>query len=386
VSEAKVTSDRAAAEDRAHARHRATWRANLRDERDGVALYEGLAALENDPRRAETLRGLAEAERRHVAVWADKLDDAGDRSYRPSARVRALLFLARRLGTRAVLPLVMQAEARTADKYQRQGADAVGLIEEERSHRVTLGALGKGAGAGSRLDIAGREGWHRGGRAGNLRAAVFGMNDGLISNLSLVLGVAAAGTGHDTVLLTGAAGLLAGAFSMAVGEYVSVSTQRDVLLRQIELERRELSEAPEEEAQELARLLEQKGLPRSEAETASRAIMKNPEAALDTLVREELGLDPDDLGSPVGAAASSFATFATGALIPLLPFLVGATDSAAIVSGGLGIGVLGAVGALLGFLAGASPVRSGVRMLGLGVLAAGATILLGRLIGASLGP
>ncbi|HEY0709493.1 MAG TPA: VIT1/CCC1 transporter family protein, partial [Polyangia bacterium] len=241
-------------------------------------------------------------------------------------------------------------------------------------------------GAISRLDIAGREGWHRGGHGGNLRAAVFGMNDGLISNLSLVLGVAAAGTGHDTVLLTGAAGLLAGAFSMAVGEYVSVSTQRDVLLRQVALERREVEEAPEEEAQELARLLEQKGVPRAEAETASLAIMKNPEAALDTLVREELGLDPEDLGSPVGAAASSFATFASGAFLPLLPFLFGPSANAAYVSGGLGVGVLGAVGALLGFLAGASPLRTGARMLGLGVLAAGATILLGRVIGATLAP
>jgi VIT1/CCC1 family predicted Fe2+/Mn2+ transporter len=359
------------------------WRENLRDERDGITLYEGLAALETDAKRADTLRSIAIAERRHAALWEAKLSALGvEDAYRPSARVRTLLWLAARIGPRAILPLVMQAEARDADKYQRQGADATALASDERSHRATLGALGKGVGAGSRLDIAGREGWHRRGQAGNLRAAVFGMNDGLISNLSLVLGVAAAGTGHETLVLTGVAGLLAGAFSMAVGEYVSVSTQRDVQGRQVELERRELMDAPEEEAEELAHLLEQKGLSREQAQAASAEIMKNPEAALDTLVREELGLDPDDLGSPVGAAVSSFAMFAIGASIPLVPFALLAGRSAVIASAALGGVVLAAVGGLLGFLSGASPLRSAARMFGLAALAAAATTSIGRLIGA----
>ena len=361
------------------------WRENLRDERDGITLYEGLAALETDPKRAETLRSIAVAERRHAALWAAKLSALGvEDAYRPSARVRTLLWLAARIGPRAILPLVMQAEARDADKYQRQGADATALAHDGRRHRATLGALGKGVGAGSRLDIAGREGWHRGGQAGNLRAAVFGMNDGLVSNLSLVLGVAAAGSGQETLVLTGVAGLLAGAFSMAVGEYVSVSTQRDVLGRQVELERRELIDAPDEEAEELAHLLEQKGLSREQAQAASAEIMKNPEAALDTLVREELGLDPDDLGSPVGAAVSSFAMFAIGAAIPLVPFTLLTGRSAVIASAALGGVVLAAVGGLLGFLSGASPLRSAVRMFGLAALAAAATTSIGRLIGSGL--
>jgi VIT1/CCC1 family predicted Fe2+/Mn2+ transporter len=368
------------------------WQQNLQDERDGISLYEGLAALEPDARRAEVLRSLAEAERRHAALWEAKLaGTATGAAHTPSPRVRALLWLARRFGPRSVLPLVMQAEGRDALKYQRQGPDAHELAEDERTHQVTLGALGQGFEAGPRLAIAGRERWHRGGRAGNLRAAVFGMNDGLVSNMALVLGVAAAGTGRDTLMVTGLAGLLAGAFSMAVGEFVSVSSQRDVLRRQIELERRELAEAPEEEAQELTELLERKGLSRAQAETASAEIMKNPEAALDTLVREELGLDPDDLGSPVGAAASSFATFAVGAVIPLLPFLLApvlrlANPAALVASGLLSVVVLALVGGTLGFLSGTSPLRAGLRMCGLGALAAAATILLGRTLGATLAP
>jgi vacuolar iron transporter family protein len=362
------------------------WRENLRSERDGITLYEGLAALEADAKRAETWRSLATAERRHAALWEAKLAAVGvSDGYQPSARVRLLLWLARRLGPKAVVPLVMQVEARDADNYQRQGADATALAEDERLHRLTLGTLGKGIGASSRLDIAGRERWHRGGQAGNLRAAVFGMNDGLVSNLSLVLGVAAAGSEHDTVLLTGLAGLLAGAFSMAVGEYVSVSSQRDVLRRQIALERQELAEAPEEEAEELTRLLEQKGLSRVQAEEASAEIMKSPEAALDTLVREELGLNPDDLGAPFGAAASSFATFALGAVVPLVPLMFSHGRPAVVASGVLGGVVLAGVGALLGFLSGGSPVKSGLRMFGLAALAAAATVAMGRLVGGILG-
>ena len=153
-----------------------------------------------------------------------------------------------------------------------------------------------------------------------MRAAIFGVNDGLLSNLSLVLGVAGAGADSHALMVTGFAGLLAGAFSMAVGEFTSVASQRDILARQVELERRELAEAPEEETAELALIFQQKGLSAEHAARTAAELLKNPEHALDTLVREELGLDPDDLGSPWGAAGSSFATFAVGAFIPVVPF------------------------------------------------------------------
>ncbi len=364
------------------------WLQNLADERDGAALYEGLARAEGNPARAEVFHGLAAGERRHAALWAKKLERAGVAlpPDRPSSRVRLLLWMARRLGTSAVLSLVMDAEKGDADKYSRQGGeDARRLVQEEQEHRQTLSGMrgsAKAQGAGGSIVL--RERWHKGGRSGSIRAAVFGMNDGLVSNLSLVLGVAGAGAAQSALLVTGFAGLLAGACSMAVGEYISVASQRDLLRRQIDLERRELAEAPQEEAAEIALIFRQKGLSPEQAERTTRELLKNPEAALDTLVREELGLDPEDLGSPLAVAASSFATFALGAALPLLPFFVASAWTAVALSAVLAAAVLAAVGGLIGFLSGTSPLRSGLRMVLLAAAAAGVTFGLGRLVGAHL--
>ncbi|MBI5545870.1 MAG: hypothetical protein HY901_18430, partial [Deltaproteobacteria bacterium] len=176
------------------------WLQNLQDERDGAALYEGLARLEKNPSRAASFRELALSERRHAALWARKLETQGVAlpPERTTARVRLTLWLAKRLGTPAVLPQVVETERVDADKYARQGAEAADLVREEREHREVLTgmrAVSSGAAdenAASSL-IVNRERWHKGGRSGLIRAAVFGMNDGLVSNLSLVLGVAAAG-------------------------------------------------------------------------------------------------------------------------------------------------------------------------------------------------
>jgi VIT1/CCC1 family predicted Fe2+/Mn2+ transporter len=361
------------------------WLENLKDEYDGAALYAGLAAIERDAARAKSFRNLAESERRHAGVWARKLKAKGVSlpPDRPSARVRALLLLARRLGTGAVMPFVMSAESGDAAKYRRQGGDAAPLAAEEEEHRGVLEALDEPSTA--RAGIAQRESWHHSGKGGSLRAAVFGMNDGIVSNLSLVLGVAGAGVTEKTIVLTGVAGLLAGACSMAAGEYTSVASQRDLLSRQVELERREIQETPAEETAELVAILQQKKLSTEHARRAAADVMKDPKQALDTLVREELGLDPDDLGSPLTAAASSFVMFAIGASIPLVPFVVARGSVAILVSSSLAAGVLGGVGALLGLLSGTSPWKSGGRMLGLAALAAGITYGLGRLFGASLG-
>jgi VIT1/CCC1 family predicted Fe2+/Mn2+ transporter len=364
------------------------WLQNLADERDGAALYEGLARADGNPARAEVFQGLAAGERRHAVLWAKKLEREGVAlpPDRPSSRVRLLLWMARRLGTSAVLSLVMEAEKGDADKYSRQGGeDARQLEQEEQEHRQTLSGMRGGAkarGAGSTIVL--RERWHKGGRSGSIRAAVFGMNDGLVSNLSLVLGVAGAGAAQSALLITGFAGLLAGACSMAVGEYVSVASQRDLLKRQIDLERRELAEAPQEEAAEIALIFRQKGLSPEQAARTTSELLKNPEAALDTLVREELGLDPEDLGSPLAAAASSFATFALGAALPLLPFFVATRWTAVALSAVLAAAVLSIVGGLLGFISGTSPVRSALRMVLLAAAAAGVTFGLGRLVGANL--
>jgi VIT1/CCC1 family predicted Fe2+/Mn2+ transporter len=361
------------------------WLENLDDERNGAALYEGLADIETDPRRRESFRTLAAGERRHAGIWERKLAGAGVAlpPDRRSPRTRMLLWMARRLGTAAVLPLIMDAEAGDAGKYRRQGGDAEPLAAEEDEHRQVLSGMGPGA-PGPRAVIAGRESWHRAGRGGAVRAAIFGMNDGIVSNLSLVLGVAGAGMGAHGLVLTGLAGLLAGASSMAVGEYTSVASQRDLLARQIELERREIAEAPDEEAAELALILEEKGLSTEQATAAATEILKNPEHGLDTLVREELGLDPDDLGSPLRAAASSFATFAAGAFLPIVPFLLCSGAAAVALSAGLAAVVLAGVGGFIGVLSGTSAWRSAGRMVGLAALAAGITYGLGRLFGATL--
>ena len=365
-----------------------TWLENLRAERDGTALYEGLAALEEDPGRAEAFRRLADAERRHAEVWEQKLAEA---SYprppqAPSPRIRAVLWMARHLGVRRVLPLLLEAELADAARYARQGAEAAPLATEEQRHRELLGDLEADLQAvGAAELILARERWHKGGRSGSVRAAVFGMNDGVVSNLSLVLGVAGAGVGQQTVLLTGFAGLLAGAFSMAAGEYISVASQSDLLRRQIEQERRELAETPQEEAAELALIYQQKGLSPEQAMGTAQELMKNPEAALDTLVRERLGLDPSDLGSPVAAALSSFVTFAFGAAMPVLPFLFVTGQAAAGVAAAVALALLLGVGGTLGYLSGTGAVRSAARMAGLASLAAGVTYGLGRLFGATLG-
>ncbi|HTN53746.1 MAG TPA: VIT1/CCC1 family protein [Anaeromyxobacter sp.] len=365
------------------------WLQNLLDERDGAALYEGLAQHEKDQEKAGSFRELAAAERRHAAIWERKLQKEGVEPPpdRPSSRVRALIWLARRLGSAAVMPMILETEAGDADKYDAQGGEATAIAAEERAHRQVLAGMRRqGDPEGARALIASRERWHRGGgRAGSIRAAIFGMNDGLLSNLSLILGVAGAGVAPGTVVVTGLAGLLAGAFSMAVGEYTSVASQRDLLARQIALEKREIEEAPEEEAAELALIFKQKGLSTEQASRTAAEILKNPGSALDTLVREELGLDPEDLGSPLGAALSSFAMFAVGATVPVIPFLLTSGGAAVAASAALAGVVLAVVGAGVGFLSGTSVVRSALRMLGLAALAAGVTYGVGRLFGAAVG-
>src|SRR5512140_853611 len=357
------------------------WLQNLLDERDGAALYEGLAKHEKDGERARSFLEIADAEGRKGEIWRKKLEKEGVAipDDRPSSRVRALVWLARRLGTNAVVPMVLEAEAGDAEKYDAQGGEATAIADEERAHRRTVAAMGRGQPTEARDLITSRERWHRSSSAaGSIRAAIFGMNDGLVSNLSLILGVAGAGVEPRTVVVTGFAGLLAGAFSMAAGEYTSVASQRDLLARQVEMERREIAEAPEEEAAELALIFKQKGLSTEQASRTAAEILKNPESAADTLVREELGLDPGELGSPTHAALSSFAMFAVGAIVPILPFLATSGAPAIAAAAALAFGVLAAVGALVGFLSGTNVLASAGRMVGLAVLAAGVTYGVGR--------
>jgi VIT1/CCC1 family predicted Fe2+/Mn2+ transporter/rhodanese-related sulfurtransferase len=232
----------------------------------------------------------------------------------------------------------------------------------------------------------GAERRHRGlASGGNLRAAVFGVNDGLVSNASLILGVAGAAAEPGIILLSGVAGLLAGAFSMAAGEYVSVRSQREMYEYQIGLERDELEAYPEEEAKELALIYEARGLAWAEAKRLADSMIADPERGLDTLAREELGLNTDELGSPWGAATFSFLSFAGGALLPVLPFLFGKSPGALYVSIGLTAAALFAVGSTLSLFTGRGALRGGARMLLIGGAAGALTFAIGRLLGVSLG-
>jgi VIT1/CCC1 family predicted Fe2+/Mn2+ transporter len=364
---------------------------NLRLERDAILLYDGLAAIEKEPVRAAAFRRIAGNERRHAGIWASKLEARGavvpPPPTRPRPRVAFILLLARLFGTKAVSDLVTALEGDEEDIYDSQSSPEVAAIAaDEREHaRIWEELKGSSAVKQAEADIASRERWHRSSRSGTLRAVIFGVSDGLVSNLALVMGVAgAAGDQGRFILLAGVAGLLAGAFSMAAGEYISMQSQRELFERQIALERAELAEMPEEEEAEMASIYRAKGFPEHEAAAIAARLFEDPERALDTLVREELGLDPDQLGSPIGAASGSFVAFAIGAAIPVLPYLVTSGGPAFAASIIVSLVALFAVGAGVSLLTGRSVLFSGTRQVLIGAAAAGVTFLVGSVIGVSV--
>jgi VIT1/CCC1 family predicted Fe2+/Mn2+ transporter len=221
----------------------------------------------------------------------------------------------------------------------------------------------------------------RGTGGGRLRAAIFGINDGLVTNASLVVGVAAAEPGRQVVILAGIAGLVAGAFSMAAGEYISMSVQRELFEAQIALERQELADNPEWERQEVAIIFRAKGLSAEDSERIADHIMAQPEVALDLMAREELGLNPDDLGSPWGAAISSFLAFALGAVVPLLPYAVADGGTALVFALALAGLVLGMVGWMTAQFTDRPRLFGALRALLIGAVATGVTYVIGHLVG-----
>lgn len=371
--------------DRANVRR---FQANLDDEIDGVAIYRMLAAAEPNDERRSIFEELAEVEERHANVWRAKLREAGvePKMGGPSLRVRIIGLLAKPFGVTAVLPIVRGMEAGAYSMYMAQDETARAIAPDEREHRRTLERMQRQDVEPSEI-ITAREPWHRRGGGGTLRATIFGVSDGLVSNTSLIMGFAGAQAEGKFVLLAGVAGLLAGAFSMAAGEYVSMRAQRELFERQIELERDELEADPGEEQQELALIYRAKGLAREEAQAMAARLMENPEVALQTLVREELGLDPSELGSPWGASIGSLLAFAIGALVPITPFLFGANASMPFVvaSAGLSATALIAVGASLSLFTGRSAFLSALRQLALGAVAAALTFGIGVAIGVSAG-
>ena len=339
--------------------HLDSWR----EEKQSAWLYRELAACEPDARISRLFQSLAEAAESQAAKW--QATAAGPLPvFAPSARARLAAALARTLGPRRVRPALAAMKVRGISAYD--------------APRSTPGHLMPTSVA----EVGMR---HKGHGGGNLRAAVFGVNDGLVSNASLIMGVAGASATADFVVTSGVAGLLAGALSMAAGEYVSVRSQREMFEYQIGLERDELAEYPEEEAEELALIYATRGMDLEEARRITRDLVRNPQTALDALAREELGLNPDDLGSPWGAATFSFLAFAAGAVVPLVPFLFGLPLGRAVLVAAVVAGVaLFGVGAALSLFTGRSAWRGGLRMVAIGGGAGCVTWLIGRLLGAAI--
>ncbi|HEY8819788.1 MAG TPA: VIT1/CCC1 transporter family protein [Dehalococcoidia bacterium] len=356
------------------------WQSNLKSEWEASALYQALANAEKDPVKANVFRKLAEVEDRHASRWEGFLRASG--APLPSAgrtlRGRVLHALAGRFGARAVLHMVVANELAGVTMYDDQ-ADSGNLPREERGHARIFSAM---TGGRTGADIAASESWHRRDSGGGLRAAVFGVNDGLVSNLSLVFGVAGANPAHRFILLAGLAGLLGGSFSMAAGEFISVTTQRELFERQIALEKDELENQPEEEAEELSLIYQAKGIPEQDAERLAHRIIGDKAVALDTLAREELGLDPDSLGSPWQVAGASGLSFGSGAIVPVIAYFFSLSRWTSLgVSAVLSVLALIAVGLGISVVTGKQPVISAARMVLVGSIAAAVTITIGHIIG-----
>ena len=361
---------------------------NAAEENNVAFIYHALADLERDPRIADVYGRLAATEERHAREWAERARQAGasDVTLRPSRRARLLVWLARRFGSQAILPSMTAIEQSRAEGYAGDPSAAADQAVE-RAHALLLRQMTReseeGMAGGA---LAQMEGRHRSAGGNALRAAVLGASDGLLSNFNLVMGVAGAALSAKSILITGFAGLLAGAVSMALGEWISVQSSRELYTRQIETEREEIANAPEEEIEELVLIYQARGLDEESARQAASRIMSSPDTALDALVRDELGIDPEELGGSAWEAAfASFGMFALGAIIPVIPFLLLSGMPAIVASALASACGLFLIGAAITLFTGRSVWYSGVRQVAVGLLSALATFTIGHLIGVNIG-
>jgi VIT1/CCC1 family predicted Fe2+/Mn2+ transporter len=323
-----------------------------RSEKTASYLSSAVAASEPDAKRAALFRQMAAAAEEQAGILAKDLPAVPP--FAPSLRSRLTVYLVGIFGPRAMRPVLSASKVRGVSVYR-------GKLEPE-GHPWPTSA-----------EEVGRR--HKSFGGGTLRAGVFGVNDGLVSNTCLVMGVAGAAVEPGIILITGVAGLLAGAFSMAAGEFISMLSQKEMFEHQISQEKDELERYPAEEAAA-------RGIPLKEARNVAKKLIANPEKALDTLAREELGLNPDDLGSPIGAAVSSFLAFCIGASLPLIPFLFGLSQGV-LIAAALSGAALFLVGAVLSLFSGKSAWLGGLRMFLIGSAAAAATYFIGSLFNVS---
>ncbi len=361
---------------------------NRQKEIDGAALYRVLAETEKQSQMAEVYKRLAASEEKHAAAWEKKLEELKVTvpPRKPTWRARTMIWLARRFGPQFVLPTITGNEKADSRAYDGQSdVEASEFSRDEKSHARMLAMASHSTGGLAGGSVAQLEGRHRASGGNALRAAVLGANDGLVSILSLVMGVAGATNSNSDVLIAGLAGLLAGAGSMALGEWLSVQSSRELYEHQIKIEAEEIAESPEEEQEELALIYQSKGLPVERARELASHMMADKGSILDTLAREELGIDPEELGgSAYEAAFTSFFLFAVGAIFPIFPFLFWSGATAIYISlvvSGVGLFIIGAA---ITLMTGRSVWYSGMRQVLVGLAAAALTYGIGKLIGVSL--
>jgi VIT1/CCC1 family predicted Fe2+/Mn2+ transporter len=335
-------------------------------EKTAAYLSTAVAANETDPTRAKLFGDMAASAEKQAGILAKDLKQTP--SFTPSLRSKITVLLVGVLGPRAMRHVLSASKVRGVSTYRSKVTPAG--IEGEEGHPWPTSA-----------EDVGRR--HKTYASGTLRAGVFGVNDGLVSNTCLVMGVAGAGTSPSVILLTGVAGLLAGAFSMGAGEFISMLSQKEMFEYQIAQEKDELERYPKEEAEELALIYAARGIPLKEARHLASHLVENPEKALDALTREELGLNPDDLGSPVGAAMSSFLMFSSGAVLPLIPYVFGYASHGILIASIISGTALFCVGAALSLFSGRNAFLGGARMLAIGATAATATYFIGSLFDAT---
>jgi len=366
----------------------ARYRANWQKEIDGAFQYRALAEKEPDQNLAEIYRRLAITEEKHAAVWEKKMKEAGQSlpSPKPSWRAWTMGKLTRWFGPKFVLSTILGNEAADSRSYDNQPEEETsGMAADEKSHARILAKVTGAANGNTGSAVAMVEGRHRSAGGNALRAAVLGANDGLVSILSLTMGVAGANMAGSDVLIAGLAGLLAGAGSMAMGEWLSVQSSRELYEHQIAIEKEEIENAPAEEQEELALIYQSKGLEESHAKELAARIMSNPDITLDTLSREELGIDPAELGgSAWEAALTSFFLFAFGAIFPIFPFLFREGMTAVYLSLAISSVGLFIIGAAITLMTGRNVFYSGFRQVLFGLGAAGLTYGIGKLIGVSI--
>ena len=370
----------------------ARYRDNLQGEIDAIALYSLLLEKETSRAVKDFYRRMVEVESIHADVWRTRLTDAGVDTRRMGAgwRTRVLMFIASHFGPSLVVPTIAEREASDQAMYDDQPEALDRMPGDERSHARLFRELAAGRGVEGGA-IARIEGRHRGSGGNQLRAAVLGANDGLVSNLSISMGVAgaaqsASATGNP-VLIAGIAGMLAGALSMAIGEWLSVQSARELFAHQVKVEREELLTVPDEEEEELTLIYQSKGLTEEQARLMSKSLIGGEIGrAVDTLAREELGIDPDELGGSAWVAAvTSFFLFAFGAIVPLSPFFFASGLPAIAASIIVSAAALMIVGAAITVVTGSSVLRTGGRQVLLGLFAAAVTFGLGTLVGRAVG-